>query len=138
MTEILGTESKLYGIASDAVVKSRREFYSSQKEATESIANWLWRTQECIQNCEFGALADFLLIDKFICELSCDEMQKFRNVETFSLEQLYETASEPQFHADNTCPESKILEIELNAVSSKDKHHIHDFYENIFFFNSGE
>lgn len=128
MTGILSPDSKLYRISCDAVVRSRRAFYSSHKETTETITNWLWRTQQCIKDCEFGGLADFLLIDKFICELSGEEMQQFQTVQSFSLAQLYEVASKPQFHTDScktesefdaeqSHPENEILEIELDAVS---------------------
>lgn len=128
MTAIFSTDSKLYQTPSEIVRQNRKQFYSSQKENTESISKWLCRIGQYSQDCEFGARSDFLLIDKFICELNSEEIQKFQNVSTWSLEQLYKAAAEePQTHVENCktetteiesdCPIVDILEIDLNAVS---------------------
>lgn len=90
MTELMSVSRKLYQTPSDAVLQNRRTFYSKQKLKDEPMTQWLWRIRDCIVGCEFDALSEFLLIDKFICELvDTDEIHRFKNIESLSLKQLF-------------------------------------------------
>lgn len=125
MTESL-VHSNFYQTPAERVLQSRKTFYLTQKQHTESIADWLWRIRECINNCDFGELNDFLLIDKFIGELGNDEVQSFRNVQAWKLDQLYETVlnHSKQYSENGTlelCRDqntsiNEILRVELNEV----------------------
>lgn len=44
----------------------RRVFHSSSKELTESTIEWFERIVQTVDGCEFGNLADIMLIDKFL------------------------------------------------------------------------
>lgn len=116
MTAMFSTDSKLYQFPPEFVLKNRREFYLSQKENTESISEWLYRIGKCIKDCDFGAISNFLLIDKFFCELSDEDIRKFQNDATWSLEQLLD---EQQTHPkdESSSPIDDILEINVNDVS---------------------
>lgn len=119
MTAMFSTDSKLYQFPPEFVLKNRREFYLSQKENTESISKWLYRIGNCIKDCDFGAISNFLLIDKFFCELGDEDIRKFQNDATWSLEQLYKAADEQLTHPkdESSSPIDDILEINVNVVS---------------------
>lgn len=113
----------IYSPPSDFVIANRKIFYSSQKVDDESIGDWLWRIRDYIDNCEFGELAEFLLIDKFVCELDKDEIYKFKNIELWSLDQLMmaieyqKNAMETQTEQTNTI--NNISKVKLDIVSTR-------------------
>lgn len=123
MTEYL-VHSRVYQTPAEKVLQSRQNFYLSQKKNTESIPEWLWRIRDCVISCEFGEFNDFLLIDKFMSELRSDEIQNFKNVRTWILDQL--CAAVNRKHPENSTAESSndhntsvndILKVELDVVS---------------------
>lgn len=78
-----------YKIPSHEILKERRKFYGSRKEVGESVERWLKRVQLCIDYCEFPkGIIEFLLIDRYICELNDNELKAIERVDTWSVEQL--------------------------------------------------
>lgn len=78
-----------YKIPSHEILKKRRKFYGSRKEVGESVERWLKRVQLCIDYCEFPkGIIEFLLIDRYICELNDNELKAIERVDTWSVEQL--------------------------------------------------
>lgn len=55
-----------YDIPNESAFHHRKKFYSSIKDINESVEEWFYRIQKYINGCDFGALKDVLLIDKFI------------------------------------------------------------------------
>lgn len=87
----------LYKIPSDTVLKHRKAFYGLWRRSDDQTTTWLKRVRDCIRRCKFPKLIEFLLIDKFVCELSRDEKKSIRTAaNTWSLEQLSE-----YFHGQN-------------------------------------
>lgn len=81
----------LYKIPSDAVLKHRKEFYSLARRKNDQTKIWLNRVQEHIKHCKFPKLVEYLLIDRFVCELNRAEKNSIRAVaETWVLKQLSE------------------------------------------------
>lgn len=117
MTESLLYNPCVYQTPSEKVLENRKLFYLTHKDDTESITEWLWRIKDCIIGCEFGELSDFLLIDKFICELRNDEIQNFTRIQTWELEQLCEAVEGPKFDPDVcTIDASNNQETNINAI----------------------
>lgn len=78
-----------YKIPSHEILKKRRKFYGLRKEVGESVERWLKRVQLCIDYCEFPkGIIEFLLIDRYICELNDNELKAIERVDTWSVEQL--------------------------------------------------
>lgn len=78
-----------YEIPHSTIIEHRNEFYSLHKKRTESIEKWLDRVQNITESCRFGASRDFLIIDKFVCELYSDDIQILRNIRKWSLDELF-------------------------------------------------
>lgn len=78
----------LYKIPSDAIIQNRQIFYALLREHGESTKAWLKRVQFCINRCEFPEFIEYLLIDKFICELNRNENEYFRMAHSWTLKQL--------------------------------------------------
>lgn len=80
--------SYLYEIPDSTIIEHRIEFYSMHKESTEALEKWLHRVRNSVDYCQFGTLRDFLLMDKFFCELNDDEIQILNNTETWLFNEL--------------------------------------------------
>lgn len=79
----------LYKIPSDTVLKHRKVFYDLWRRSDDHTKTWLNRVQNCIRRCKFPKLIEYLLIDKFMCELNRDEKTSIRlEANAWSLEQL--------------------------------------------------
>lgn len=128
MTDVYSVN--LYHMPSEDVLQFRRTFYLSHKESFETPNDWLGRIKESIHRCDFGKLTEYLLIDKFICELGRDEISTFQNVKSWAIEQLCEMASKQiQANGDDSQGNYKnaeimttgenhdFLKVEINIVS---------------------
>lgn len=87
MTESVSVHPNFYETPSEAILQNRNAFYLSQKDNAEPIAQWFYRIRQSIENCNFGSLTDFLLIDKFICSLNSEEVRWIRKTDMWSLDQ---------------------------------------------------
>lgn len=77
MTEsICGVD--LYEIPSDTVLKHRKVFYGLWRRSDDQTTTWLERVRNCIRRCEFPKLIEYLLIDRFVCELNQKEKNSIR------------------------------------------------------------
>lgn len=109
----------------EVIRQNRKIFYSVQKFSNESIAQWLWRIREYLDGCEFGAVAEFLLIDKFICELADDDVCKFNNFELWSLTQLEQIVQDQKcgiienIQTEEYANPNDIFDIKMDIVSTK-------------------
>lgn len=89
-----------------AIYKQRSEFYTLHKGNAEPIEKWLDRVRYSIGSCQFGALTDFLLMDKFICELDEEDIQKLWATGPSSFDDVYVSVIEngllqKDFFSDN-------------------------------------
>lgn len=81
----------LYKIPSDTVIKHRRAFYSLWRRSDDRTMTWLNRVRNSIRRCEFPKLVEYLLIDRFVCELNRIERDSIRaatSANTWSLGQI--------------------------------------------------
>lgn len=58
-----------YKIPSEETRKNRKLFYNLHRERDELIESWLDRVQSRCNCCDFMKFTNFLVIDKFTCEL---------------------------------------------------------------------
>lgn len=81
----------LYQIPSNGIVNYRREFYRLKRENYEEPQAWLDRVQNHIVCCAFPKFIEYILIDKFMCELNADEIESIRSVaiDSWTFEQLH-------------------------------------------------
>lgn len=90
MFEAIFDLSIKYKIPSNKIRRNRKLFCGLKKKHDELINVWFNRVQSRINRCEFAKFTEVLLIDKFFCELSDDEIKSFQGTETWSLKQLNE------------------------------------------------
>lgn len=90
MIEPLLCDVNLYKIPSDEILEDRKIFYDLKRNEGEQINVWLDRVQGHIECCEFPNFVQYLLIDKFMCELDKNVMKFVRVAHTWSLEQFNE------------------------------------------------
>lgn len=126
MTEVLNNYSKFYQTPPKLVLQSRKIFYSLQKLKEEPVLEWLRRLKIGLDRCVFGTLADFLLIDKFICELSNDEIHELMGyIGTLSVDRLLEALDGQTIYIENNVEEDEAqgdaennwAEMKLDVVS---------------------
>lgn len=135
MTESID-DSELYKIPSDAVIKHRKEFYALVRKKDEQSKVWLNRVQKQMKCCKFPKLVEYLLIDKFMCELNHDEKNAIRIASgIWSVKQLNEyfdhelrsqkyRAAKEIIHTDQGADECKTLDIvKLEAMVWITKNH---------------
>lgn len=127
MTKLLNICSEFYQIPSEVILNSRKLFYLLQKVKEESVFEWLRRIKICVDSCDFGISTDFLLIDKFICELDIDEIAVLKSIGILTWDRLLEALENQTVFIENCVKEDldelsndiehKILEIKLDIVS---------------------
>lgn len=85
-------DSNLYKTPSNEIIRHRREFYGLWRRCDDEAETWLNRAQTLINRCAFPAVIsrEYLLIDRFICELNPNARDFFQTVDTWTLEQLKE------------------------------------------------
>lgn len=64
-----------YKIPTKKIRDQRKVFYDLHRNDAEPCDLWLKRVESAINRCEFPVFAKFLLIDKFTCELTNDEIE---------------------------------------------------------------
>lgn len=96
MTEALTSYPNHYQTPSGVVLQNRKAFYLSQKESAEPITQWFHRIRDAIEDCNFGTLTDFLVIDKFFSGLDSDEIRWMRRTDSWSLDQLFQAVLDPK------------------------------------------
>lgn len=74
-------DRKLYKIPCDEILENRREFYGLTRETSESIETWLYRVFSHIDVCDFPKSVEYILTDKFVCELDADERAFIRKAD---------------------------------------------------------
>lgn len=80
----------LYKIPSNKIQENRQEFYDLSRESDEEMKKWFDRIQSVVRCCKFARCRQFLIIDKFICDLGTDEIECIKRAITdrWSLQQL--------------------------------------------------
>lgn len=87
----MASDSYLYEFPGEtAIYKKRSVFYAVHKETAEPIERWLHRVTHLTDCCQFGTFRDFLLIDKFLCELDREDIEKLRSIGTVSLDEIFD------------------------------------------------
>lgn len=130
MTKVSNLFPIFYQTPTEAVLQHRENFYSTQKEITEPIAEWFYRIRKLvIEHCDYGDdFGNFLIIDKFFCGLDDDTKRLLRKTKTWSADQLIQAITHPTFFIETTDLDAiaanqleidELLKIELkDAVSS--------------------
>lgn len=55
------------------ILNNRRKFYDLKAEDTETIDKWFERIFNHIDNCNFAKEAEYILTDRYVCELDTKE-----------------------------------------------------------------
>lgn len=76
------TDRKLYKIPSNEILDSRREFYGLKRNLGETIEKWLNRVCSHMGDCDFPESVEYIVTDKFVCELTANERQLIRKADT--------------------------------------------------------
>lgn len=101
-----------YKIPSEEIRKNRKLFYNLRRERDELIKSWLDRVQNRSNCCEFMKFTNFLVIDKFTCELKYNEIKSIeRNSNTWSLKQLKKFLLNQKIHTESECANVKAEQI---------------------------
>lgn len=87
-----GGNLTLYRTPTSEILRHRKEFYGALQGNEEKTSEWLNRIQRQLDRCEFPKFinAEYLLIDKFVCELSDDEREAIGTVNIWTLMELNE------------------------------------------------
>lgn len=82
----------LYKTPSNEILQHRKQFYGLWKRCDDQTASLLKRLQNQIDCCAFPPMIsrEYILIDKFMCELDPMARQMFRRVGTWTLVELIE------------------------------------------------
>lgn len=107
----------LYETPSNEILRHRRGFYDLWKRCDDQTAAWLDRVQSQISLCEFPPLIsrEYLLIDKFLCELDDDERAFIQSVDTWTLIKLKDFVERQM---PSLLPSSKTVAVECELVSN--------------------
>lgn len=91
MTEI-NSNLNLYQVPSNDILRYRKEFYDLWRRIDDPSMTWLNRVQNQIERCEFPPLMsrEYILIDRFMCELNDDEKDIVGTVEAWTPTELTE------------------------------------------------
>lgn len=82
-----------YDTPNESAFHSRKRFHSSIKDPNESVEEWFHRIQKSVNRCDFGALTNVLLIDKFISGLDIHLFGKLTKTTTLTVEQTLSIAN---------------------------------------------
>lgn len=93
--------SNFYEIPSVEVLQHRKIFYALKRESGEQITVWLNRVQTQVKYCEFRKFQQYLVIDKFMCELGQNDLKFLeRSGRIWSLDQLNKCFNVPNRNSD--------------------------------------
>lgn len=94
------TDLNAYKIPTKKIRDQRKVFYDLHRNDAEPSDSWLKRVECAVNRCEFPVFAKFLLIDKFMCELTNDEIELILQSDvrrrTWSYKQLREFIFNPR------------------------------------------
>lgn len=81
-----------YKIQSNEIIQNRRAFYGLLRRSEDKTTTWLKQVQNCVRRCEYPKIImEFLLFDRFICELNDNELPSMESVnKSWTLQQLLE------------------------------------------------
>lgn len=78
-----------YKLPSETIRKNRQSFYNLHRRNGEQRKTWFERIQSVANCCKFARCRQFMIIDKFICELNANEVEQIKpKIDTWSLKQL--------------------------------------------------
>lgn len=77
-----------YQMPAEETRKHRNEFHSYNRISDETMDCWFYRIEGCLSGCDYGALRDYMLIDKFMSGLTEDIFKDFSHFEMINVEQL--------------------------------------------------
>lgn len=82
----------LYQTPSLEILQYRKDFYGLLRRSDEQSAAWLKLVKNQMNRCEFPMLIsrDYLLIDRFICNLNSNAREFVQSVDTWTLQKLNE------------------------------------------------
>lgn len=109
----------LYKTPSTEILQHRKEFYGLWKRCDDKTVSLFNRVQCQMDRCDFPPLIsrEYLLIDKFVCELNHDAREFICSVGTWTLMELNE-----YFFKRNKCNS----DVEDSSTASKSDKAIHD------------
>lgn len=118
--------SNSYTLPSNTILEYRKLFYTLKRETNEGTQTWLSRIQWYINRCEFPKIIEFLLIDKFMCELHFNEVEFIRRIETWTLSQLYEYFVDEKIDDDQGANDDK-NEMDDESIDSNEEKSTENF-----------
>lgn len=82
--------SILYKTPTTEIIGHRKEFYNLWKRCDNQTATWFNQVQSQIDRCEFPSVMsrEYLLIDKFVCELDDNERKFIQCVNDWTFNRL--------------------------------------------------
>lgn len=80
----------LYKTPSAEILQHRREFYGMSRRYDDQSGPWLSQVQRQLNRCQFPELLsrEYLLIDRFVCELNSNARGFVQSVDSWTLAQL--------------------------------------------------
>lgn len=111
----------LYKFPLNEILQNHRTFFGLRRERGEPIHRWLKRIQQNIGRCEFSTtIAEFLLIDQFLCGLNTSELKSIQSVsKSWTLKQLLEHVSNGNIDNghmdDNSVLDNSIIQSQSTA-----------------------
>lgn len=114
------SKNLLYKIASDRIRQNRQTFYDLNRERDEDIKTWFDRIQSIVRCCKFARCRQFLIIDKFICELDTDEIERIKRAltDSWTLQQLNKYFVDENLQTKRT--KSVLKTYKKNVVESRE------------------
>lgn len=111
------SDLNLYKIPSLEAIQNRKIFYGLQRDIGESTEKWFDRTQRLFYGCVFPSHIEFLLIDKFVCELNAREFELIQTAKIWSFQQLSEYFLNPRTENVNVNLDKCVDQsIEINLI----------------------
>lgn len=110
----------LYTLPSISVLENRKQFYGLKRESDERTQSWLKRIQWHINRCAFPKIIEFILIDKFMCELNFNEVEFIRRIETWTLNQLLDYFADDKVVDVQWANDTNIM-VDQNIGTSQEK-----------------
>lgn len=88
-----------YQTPTDDLIRNRREFYGLCRESDVETGTWLNQVQTLIDRCEFPSILsrEYLLIDKFVCELNANAREFIQSEGNWTLAKLKEYFFDQEF-----------------------------------------
>lgn len=111
------TNLNLYKVPATKIREQRKIFYDLQRDDDESMELWLNRVEGVTNRCEFPVFAKFMLIDKFACELSDDEIEMIIQNDVRRRTWTYKQVREYVLNCKNEKPKDK-QSIECNEKTT--------------------